>query len=164
MPREYWERLFPLPYASQLKRRAAPHDLDPYLVAGLIRQESEFDAGAKSRAGALGLMQIMPATGRGLAQQLGIGGISNRQLYNPDLSLRLGTFHFKKVLERFKYRLEYTLAGYNAGEHRVDKWLTWEDFSDPEEFAESIPFTETRGYVQAVIRNTAVYRLIYAGA
>jgi len=163
MPREYWERLFPLPYSKQLKRRAAPHKLDPYLVAGLIRQESEFNATAKSRAGALGLMQLMPATGRGLARQLGIGGISNRQLYNPDLSLRLGTFHFKKVLERFQHRLEYTLAGYNAGEHRVDKWLTWEDFSDPEEFAESIPFTETRGYVQAVIRNAAVYRLIYSG-
>jgi soluble lytic murein transglycosylase len=163
MPREYWERLFPLPYSKQLKRRAAPHKLDPYLVAGLIRQESEFNATAKSRAGALGLMQLMPATGRGLARQLGIGGISNRQLYNPDLSLRLGTFHFKKVLERFQHRLEYTLAGYNAGEHRVDKWRTWEDFSDPEEFAESIPFTETRGYVQAVIRNAAVYRLIYSG-
>jgi len=163
MPREYWERLFPLPYSKQLKRRAAPHKLDPYLVAGLIRQESEFNATAKSRAGALGLMQLMPATGRGLARQLGIGGISNRQLYNPDLSLRLGTFHFKKVLERFQHRLEYTLAGYNAGEHRVDKWLTWEDFSDPEEFAESIPFTETRGYVQAVIRNAAVYQLIYSG-
>lgn len=163
MPHEYWERLFPLPHETQLKRRAAPHKLDPYVVAGLIRQESEFNATAKSHAGALGLMQIMPATGRGLARELGIGGISNRQLWNPDLSLRLGTFHFKKVLERFNHCLEYTLAGYNAGEHRVDQWLTWEDFSDPEEFAESIPFTETRGYVQAVIRNAEVYRMIYSG-
>ena len=163
MAREYWERLFPLPYAKQLKRRAAPHALDPYLVAGLIRQESEFNPGAKSRAGALGLMQIMPHTGRGLARRLGIPRISNRQLYNADLSLRLGTFHFKTVLQRFNNRLEYTLAGYNAGEHRVDAWLTWEDFSDPEEFAESIPFTETRGYVQSVIRNTEVYRRLYAG-
>ena len=163
MAREYWERLFPLPYAKQLKRRAAPHALDPYLVAGLIRQESEFNPGAKSRAGALGLMQIMPHTGRGLARRLGISRISSRQLYNADLSLRLGTFHFKTVLERFNNRLEYTLAGYNAGEHRVDTWLTWEDFSDPEEFAESIPFTETRGYVQSVIRNAEVYRRLYAG-
>ena len=79
------------------------------------------------------------------------------------MSLRLGPFHFKTGLERFDHCLEYTLAGYNAGEHRVDQWLTWEDFSDPEEFAESIPFTETRGYVQAVIRNAEVYRMIYSG-
>lgn len=163
MAREYWERLFPLPYAKQLKRRAAPHSLDPYLVAGLIRQESEFNPGAKSRAGALGLMQIMPRTGRGLARRLGISGLSNRQLYNADLSLRLGTFHFKTVLKRFNHRLEYTLAGYNAGEHRVDAWLSWEDLSDPEEFAESIPFTETRGYVQSVMRNAEVYRRLYGG-
>ncbi len=163
MPRTYWEKLFPLPYASQLRRRAAPHELDPYLVAGLIRQESEFNARAKSRAGALGLMQILPPTGRGLARRLGVGTISNRQLYNPDLSLRLGTFHLKSVLKRFNHQLEYTLAGYNAGEHRVDTWLAWEDYSDPEEFAESIPFTETRGYVQAVIRNTEVYRRLYGG-
>ena len=164
MPRTYWEKLFPLPYASQLRSRAAPHELDPYLVAGLIRQESEFNARAKSRAGALGLMQIMPPTGRGLARRIGVGNISNGELYNPDLSLRLGTLHFKTVLERFKSQLEYTLAGYNAGENRVDTWLTWEDFSDPEEFAESIPFTETRGYVQAVIRNAAVYRQLYGGS
>ena len=164
MPRAYWEKLFPLPYPKQLRSRAAPHKLDPYLVAGLIRQESEFNARAKSRAGALGLMQLMPSTGRALARQLGIGAISNRRLYNPDLSLRLGTFHFKKVLQRFNNQLEYTLAGYNAGEHRVDTWLAWEDFSDPEEFAESIPFTETRGYVQAVIRNAEVYRQLYAGS
>lgn len=164
MPRTYWEKLFPLPYASQLRSRAAPHGLDPYLVAGLIRQESEFNARAKSRAGALGLMQIMPPTGRGLARRVGVGKISNRQLYNPDLSLRLGTLHFKTVLQRFNSQLEYTLAGYNAGEHRVDTWLAWEDFSDPEEFAESIPFSETRGYVQAVIRNAAVYRHLYGGS
>jgi soluble lytic murein transglycosylase len=109
-------------------------------------------------------MQIMPPTGRGLARRVGVGDISDRQLYNPDLSLRLGTLHLKTVLERFNSQLEYTLAGYNAGEHRVDTWLAWEDFSDPEEFAESIPFTETRGYVQAVIRNAAIYRQLYGGS
>ena len=101
MPREYWERLFPLPHERQLKRRAAPHKLDPYLVAGLIRQESEFNATAKSHAGALGLMQIMPATGRGLARQLGIGGISNRQLWNPDLSFAFGDVPFQEGVGTF---------------------------------------------------------------
>ena len=161
MPREYWERLFPLPYSRQLRKRAAPHRLDPYLLAGLIRQESEFNAGAKSRAGALGLMQIMPRTGRALARRVGIKSLATRQLYNPDLSLRLGTLHFRSVLNQFEGQLEYSLAAYNAGEHRVEKWMTWGDFSEPEVFVETIPFTETRGYVQAVLRNAEVYRRLY---
>ncbi len=161
MPREYWERLFPLPYARELRRRAAPHKLDPYLVAALIRQESEFDPRAKSRAGALGLMQILPRTGRMLARRVGIKQLPSRRLYDPDLSLRLGTLHFRSVLARFEGNLPYSLAAYNAGEHRVDGWLTWADFSEPGTFAESIPFTETRGYVQSVLRNAEVYRQLY---
>ena len=164
MPREYWERLFPLPYSRQIRARAKPHRLDPHLVAGLIRQESEFNAGAKSRAGALGLMQILPSTGRSLARRVGIKGFATRQLYNPDLSLRLGTLHFRSVLKQFDGQLEYSLAAYNAGEHRVKKWMTWGDFSEPEVFVETIPFTETRGYVQAVLRNADVYRRLYSNA
>ena len=159
--REFWERLYPMPFAKQLRARAKPHRLDPYLVAGLIRQESEFNPSARSRAGALGLMQIMPATGKGLARRLGIQGFSTRHLYRADISLRLGTFHFRQVHDQFQRRIEYTLAAYNAGEHRVDKWVTWEDFAEPAEFVETIPFTETRGYVQAVLRNAAVYRELY---
>ena len=164
MPREYWERLFPLPYSRQIRARAKPHRLDPHLVAGLIRQESEFNAGAKSRAGALGLMQILPSTGRSLARRVGIKGFATRQLYNPDLSLRLGTLHFRSVLKQFDGQLEYSLAAYNAGERRVEKWMTWGDFSEPEVFVETIPFTETRGYVQAVLRNADVYRRLYGEA
>lgn len=159
--REFWERLYPMPFAKQLRARAKPHGLDPYLVAGLIRQESEFNPNARSRAGARGLMQIMPRTGRGLARRLGIKGFSTRHLYRADTSLRLGTFHFRQVHDRFDRRIEYTLAAYNAGEHRVEEWVTWEDFTEAEEFVESIPFTETRGYVQAVLRNAAVYRELY---
>ena len=159
--REFWERLYPMPFAKQLRARAKPHRLDPYLVAGLIRQESEFNPSARSRAGALGLMQIMPGTGKGLARRLGIQGFSTRHLYRADTSLRLGTFHFRQVHDQFQRRIEYTLAAYNAGEHRVDKWVTWEDFAEPAEFVETIPFTETRGYVQAVRRNAAVYRELY---
>ena len=79
----FWESLFPLPWSEELLARAAPHELDPYLVAGLIRQESEFNPRARSRAGAMGLMQIMPATGRGLARRLGIPSFSTGQLYTP---------------------------------------------------------------------------------
>ncbi len=161
MPRPFWESLYPIPWENDLRQRSTPHGLDPYLVAGLIRQESEFNPGARSRAGAVGLMQIMPATGRGLARRLGIGKFSTRHLYRPDISLRLGTFHLREVLDRYQGQLELTLAAYNAGEHRVAEWITWGDFDEPGKFVETIPFTETRGYVQAVIRNAEMYRALY---
>jgi peptidoglycan lytic transglycosylase len=163
MPREFWEKLFPMPFSEELRSYAAQHDLDPFLVAALIRQESEFNPGARSRVGALGLMQIMPATGRLLARKDGVRLFSTRKLYNPDLSLRLGTLHLRGVLDQFQNRLELTLAAYNAGEHRVEKWLTWGAFDDPAVFVETIPFSETREYVQSVMRNMAVYRMLYGG-
>ena len=162
-PRGFWESLFPLPWGDELLARAEPHELDPYLVAGLIRQESEFNPRARSRAGARGLMQIMPATGRGLARRLGIQPFSTGQLYQPELSLRLGTFHLKQVFDRYPNELEISLAAYNAGEHRAAKWIQWGDFDEPGKFVETIPFTETRGYVQSVLRNADIYRRLYGG-
>ena len=161
MPRDFWQSLFPLPWGDELLARAAPHELDPYLVAGLIRQESEFNPRARSRAGAMGLMQIMPATGRGLAQRLGIPSFSTRHLYQPELSLRLGIFHLRQVFNRYQGELEISLAAYNAGEHRAATWIQWGDFDEPGKFVETIPFTETRGYVQSVLRNADIYRKLY---
>ena len=158
---EYWRLLFPIGWEDRLRSRSERHGLDPYLVAALIRQESEFHPGAKSRAGALGLMQIMPGTGRGLFRRLGISGFSSRKLTVPDTSLRLGTFHLKEVLAQFGGELEKTLAGYNAGERRIGQWMALGPFEDNEEFAETIPFSETRGYVQSVLRNRAMYERIY---
>lgn len=158
---EYWRLLFPIGWEDRLRARSERHRLDPYLVAALIRQESEFHAGARSRAGALGLMQIMPGTGRGLFRRLGISGFTNRKLTVPDISLRLGTFHLKEVLAQFGGELEKTLAGYNAGERRIGQWMALGPFEDNEEFAETIPFSETRGYVQSVLRNRAMYERIY---
>ena len=161
MPRKFWEALFPMSWEKQLRARARPHRLDPYLVAGLIRQESEFNPQALSRAGARGLMQIMPATGRRLARRLRVPGYSTRSLNSPDLSLRLGTRYLRDLFDQFENRPAPALAAYNAGEHRVEAWLASNGFNDPPEFVELIPFTETRGYVQAVIRNTAIYRELY---
>ena len=158
---EYWRLLYPIGWEDRLRARSERHGLDPYLVAALIRQESEFHPGAKSRAGALGLMQIMPGTGRTLFRRLGIPGFTNRKLTVPDTSLRLGTFHLKNVLAEFGGELEKTLAAYNAGERRIAQWMALGPFEDNEEFAETIPFSETRGYVQAVLRNRAMYERIY---
>jgi soluble lytic murein transglycosylase len=161
--REFWERLYPLPWADELRSRAAPHELDPYLVAGLIRQESEFDPKAVSRAGAMGLMQVMPAVGRELARRLGVSGYATSRLHEPDISLRFGTFHLKEALDEFQNNLELTLAAYNAGPSRARTWVTWGDFREPGELVETIPFTETRGYVQSVLRNREMYRKLYGG-
>ncbi len=158
---DYWRYLFPLGWEDSLRARSERHGLDPYLVAGLIRQESEYHPQARSRAGALGLMQIMPSTGRGLFRRLGISGFSSRKLTSPDLSLRLGTFHLKEVLAQFDGQLEKALAGYNAGERRIPQWMRLGPFKEPAEFVETIPFTETRGYVQSVIRNREMYERVY---
>jgi len=164
LPRAFWERLYPLPFERSLRARSKPHALDPYLVAGLIRQESEFNPSAVSRAGAIGLMQIMPSTGRDLARRLGVQRFTTRRLREPDVSLRLGVFHLKGVIQQFSGNLEISLAAYNAGSARADRWVQWGDFDEPGEFAETIPFTETRGYVQSVLRNRDVYRRLYDGS
>ena len=152
LPRPIWELFYPLSYREPLERLSAQRGLNPYLVAALIRQESTFNPRVRSRAGARGLMQIMPSTGRNLARQ------ERRKykladLYNPEINILYGTHYLKEVLERFNGRVDYALASYNAGPHRVKGW-TWMDMTiDPEVFIEDIPFDETRGYVKLVLRN-----------
>ncbi len=163
LPRNYWETLFPRPYWADLKRFSVANDLDPYLVASLIRQESEFNPGAISHANALGLMQVMPGTGKKLAKEFRIKRFKSEQLLIPGTNLQLGTRYFKELLDHFNGTQEYALAAYNAGSDRVENWIAEGKFRDPQEFVESIPFTETREYVQAIMRNATVYKKLYAG-
>ena len=167
LSRDVWELLFPRPYWDQLKKQAAAAKVDPYLVAGLIRQESEYDPRARSRSNARGLMQLLPSTARMMARRVPDPKARRYQLaslYVPDINLVYGTFYLKKVLDQFDGTAEYALAGYNAGENRVLEWLQNGPFEEPAEFVESIPFTETREYVQAVLRNAALYRELYPDA
>jgi len=161
LPRPCWEVLFPRPYWADLAKYARQNGLDPYLVASLIRQESEFNPSAVSRTDALGLMQLMPNTGRQVARELRIRRFSNNQLVVPAFNMRLGTRYFHDLVAQFSGRLEYALASYNAGSDRVQSWLAEGNFRGPDEFVESIPFTETREYVQAILRNAAVYKRLY---
>src|SRR5581483_1621809 len=161
LPRPLWEALFPLPWWEQIKKQASAAHVDPYLVAGLIRQESEFDPQARSRSNARGLMQLLPSTARSMARKVAdrrARRYTLANLYVPDINLVYGTFYLKKVLDQFDGTPEYALAGYNAGENRVVQWLRDGSFEDAAEFVESIPYTETRDYVQAVLRNAALYR------
>ena len=161
LPRKYWEALFPKAYWSDLKRYSAANGLDPYLVASLIRQESEFNPGAVSRANAVGLMQLLPKTGKAVARQVKLKRYSASQLYTPAVNLQLGTRYFRGMVDKFGGSFEYALAAYNAGSDRVEEWLGQGKYRDPQEFVESIPFTETREYVQAILRNASVYKQIY---
>jgi soluble lytic murein transglycosylase len=161
LPRPYWEALFPKAYWTDLRKFSLLNGLDPYLVASLIRQESEFNALALSRANAVGLMQLLPKTGKSVAKQVKLKGYSAPQLYTPAVNLELGTHYFKEMVDKYNGQFEYALAAYNAGTDRVGDWLEQGHYRDPQEFVESIPFTETREYVQAILRNASVYRQLY---
>jgi soluble lytic murein transglycosylase len=161
-PPAFWELLFPLPYQKDLVRDARQQNLDPYIVAALIRQESEFNPQALSAKHAYGLTQVEPATGRSLARRAGVRRFSNRSLFQPATNLKLGTYYLRALLDQWGGQWEQTLASYNAGKSRVNDWITWNTYREPAEFVESIPFTETREYVEAVLRNAAVYRQLYA--
>ncbi|HTH52751.1 MAG TPA: transglycosylase SLT domain-containing protein [Edaphobacter sp.] len=163
VPELYWQLLFPRPYWSELVTNAEKNGLDPFLVASLIRQESEFNAGAVSRAHAYGLMQLLPSVGKSLARKQRMRGFSTAQLLNPSVNLQLGTLNLSQVLARYGGQPEYALAAYNAGDVPVRQWMAIGDYKDIAEFVESIPYTETREYVQAILRNRMFYQSLYSG-
>jgi len=156
--------LFPRPYWDGLKSYSESNKLDPYLVASLIRQESEFSPVAISRANAMGLMQLLPTVGKGMAREERLHNFSTDKLLQPDINMQLGTRYFRHMVEHFNGQVEYALAAYNAGENRVEEWRNDGKFNEMAEFVESIPFTETREYVQAIMRNAVLYKSLYPAA
>ncbi len=159
--RQVAELLHPLPFRTELEAEADSAGLDPYLVAALIRQESAFDAQARSVADARGLMQVLPSVGAGYAKTMGLADWDPVLLYQPGVNLHFGIEHLREGMERYR-QPEEALAAFNAGVQRVDRWLDLRGVKDdPEIFVERIPFTETRDYVRRVMRNLAVYRALY---
>ena len=106
-------------------------------------------------------MQLLPSVGKSMAKKHGLKGFSAKQLLDPAVNLELGTTNLKLVLDRFGGQVEYALAAYNAGDTPVRQWLASNDYKDVPEFVESIPFSETRDYVQAILRNREMYRALY---
>jgi len=159
LPVAAWKALFPLPYEAALRREAAKNDFDPMFAAGLIRQESTFQADAVSHANAIGLMQVLPKTGKLLAKQLKVRYAKDK-LFEPDYNIELGMVYIANLV-RQTGGLEYAAAAYNAGEDRIAAWKSERNYEEIPELIESIPFTETREYVQVVLRNTELYRMIY---
>jgi soluble lytic murein transglycosylase len=160
IPLAYWRILFPEPWWETIKAESAKNNLDPYLVASLIRQESEFDPRVVSYANAYGLMQLLPAVGKQLAREEGISHFETFQLLDPAMNIRLGTRYLRQMLDKFGGVQEYALAAYNAGDSRVVDWQSAGPYSGIDEFVESIPFTQTREYVEAIRRNEETYKAI----
>ncbi len=158
IPLAYWHILFPEPYWSTILSESAKNRLDPFMVASLIRQESEFNPTVVSYANAWGLMQLEPNVGSEMARQDGIRHFDHNELLDPIINIRLGTRYLRQKLDKFDDKQEYAFAAYNAGDSRVTDWQSDGTYHGMDEFVESIPFTQTRDYVQGIVRNEMIYR------
>lgn len=150
--------LYPRFYEPIARREAEKYGLDARLVLAVIREESRFEATIVSGAGAQGLMQIMPATGRGVASAMGLSGFRVSDLNDENVNIALGTHYLNHLMGRFDNRLHVALAGYNAGPGNVERWLRESVDTDPELWVEKIPFRETRNYVKKVLGSYWTYR------
>lgn len=152
---------FPFPYRELVRREANEWGIDPLILAAIIRQESAFKSDIVSRAGAIGLMQVMPPTGAQLARRHGPSPFTDGSLTRPEVNLHLGAAFFVDMSARYDNDLPLVLSAYNAGPTRANRWRAFPEASDPLRFTERIPFDETRGYVKSVRRNLGLYRVLY---
>ena len=159
----FWKSFYPPAYAKIIHNNATILNIDPYFVKGLIRQESLFNSTVQSRAGAIGLMQIMPKTGRVLYAKSNKGKSFNSEiLFDPEMNIQLGIQYIDQLNKRFNKNKTHILISYNAGPHNLKKWLKrFRHVNDPDVFVESIPFPETRKYVKKVLRNYGIYQTLY---
>ncbi len=161
LPIELLKMIFPLDHWDLIKKYAAAHGLDPFLMAALMCQESTFQADVRSPANAWGLMQILPSTGRRYAQRLGIRPFTTARLTQPEVNIRIGMAYFADLRDQFD-ELADALAAYNAGENRVVRWRAERPDIPLEEFIDDIPFPETQHYVKRVLGTAEDYRILYA--
>lgn len=164
IPMAYWRILYPTPYWSTILRYSRLRGLNPYMVASLIRQESGFRPDAVSSANAWGLMQLLPSVGRTMARKAGLRYFHTRDLLNPTINIELGTLYLKQLVDEFDGNTEYAFAAYNAGDYRVRAWQQIGHYDGMPEFVESIPFSQTHNYVESIVRNEQMYRVIKTSA
>ena len=160
MPSEILQVIFPLDYWTLLQKYSEQRGLDPYVVAALVAQESNFDPVVVSHANAWGLMQVMPATGRSLARKLGVRPFSTQRLTEAEVNVRLGTQFFADSIRKFG-GVHFALAAYNAGDSRVASWQRERPGMPQDEFIDDIPFPETQNYVKRILGTAEDYRALY---
>jgi tetratricopeptide (TPR) repeat protein len=164
VPQRFWEVLFPLSYWETIRAEAAKQRVDPYQVTAIIRQESGFEPTTVSNAGAVGLMQIMPAEAARLGAAAGLTGVTRETLFDPVTNIAVGAAEIRHKLDSMKDNIVLAIAAYNAGEEAVGKWIAQTPVDDIDLFVEAIPYAETRLYVKTVTRNRFEYRRIYEGS
>ena len=160
LPNEILQVIFPLEYWPLLQKYAAQRSLDPYVVAALVAQESNFDPVVVSHANAWGLMQVLPSTGRSLARKLGVRPFSTKRLTEAEVNVRLGTQFFADSIRKFG-GVHFALAAYNAGDSRVASWQRERPGMPQDEFIDDIPFPETQNYVKRILGTAEDYRYLY---
>ena len=156
VPPYFLRMYYPIKYENAIRKYSRKNGLDPHLIMGLIHQESFYNPRTKSSAGAIGLMQLMPATGKELGSRL-FHGFSVARLENPEVNIELGTMHFRYLVDLLGGKVELAIASYNAGQGNVLKWRRAAPGKPMDEFLESIPFSETRTYVKRVTMLGAAY-------
>jgi soluble lytic murein transglycosylase len=152
---------YPLGNPLWINRHAESRNLDPALLSAVILEESRFDPQALSVAGARGLMQIMPGTGKDIAKSLKVRPYGDQQLYDPELNIRFGSWYLARLLEEFGGKAHLAVAAYNAGPRAVRDWLARFPGVAEDEFVERIPYAETRNYVVRVLTSRQVYKILY---
>ena len=160
LPASVLRVIFPIDHWDLLQRYAAQHDLDRYLLAAQVAQESTFQADVRSAANAWGLMQILPSTGQRFARQLGIGNFSTARLTDPETNVRIGTHYLASLIDQLG-GIAPGLAGYNAGEQRVLRWQAERPGLERDEFIDDIPYPETQFYVKRILGTADDYRVLY---
>ena len=161
LPAEYRQLLFPFGYSFFILRETRTRDVDPFLLAGVIREESRFDPGAFSGAAARGLTQFVLPTAKRIAQKIGFGPLDPEDLANPETSIRLGAAYLEELLELFDQKTHHAVAAYNAGETQSQLWARYCLSDDPAEFLTKVTFTETRNYLAKVLTSRAHYQELY---
>ena len=164
VPMRFWQILYPLNYWEAIRTEAAKQNVDPYLIASIIRQESGFEPTVVSNAGAVGLMQIMPYEADRIAGWAGISDITREKLFNPVTNITVGAAEYAHKVVSTGNNPILAIAAYNAGEDAVGRWIAHTPIDDVDLFVESIPYAETRLYVKSVMRNRFEYRRIYEGS
>jgi soluble lytic murein transglycosylase len=151
-----WNVAYPTGLLPTIKLQGA-RGVDPYLIAAIIREESQYDVKAVSRVGAIGLMQVMPATANTVAQRVGLPAVGREDLFDQETNIRIGVRYVEQLLEQFSGNVVYTIASYNAGPLAVGNWIAQYGGQGQDEFVELIPYQETRHYVKRVLRSYREY-------
>lgn len=155
------ETIYPIHYADLVEKYAEEYDVDPYLIVSIMKNESKFDPKAVSKKDAKGLMQIAPITGQWASEKLSISNYSEDMLFDPELNIRIGTWYLNVLKNEFGDNVEVIVAGYNAGNGNVKKWLSNPEYSADGKTLDHIPFNETKIYQKKVLRDYKIYKKIY---